>query len=70
MLFLSVCESPLADHGSCLLQHEDTKRLLTKYSFEKNFRLRDTLAAIPNDLAGAAGDASDQTQISASSDPA
>jgi hypothetical protein len=37
---------------SFFLQHEDTKRLLTKYSYEKTFRLRDTLAAVPNDLAG------------------
>jgi hypothetical protein len=34
----------------CVLQHEDAKRLLTKYSLEKNFRLRDTLAPIPEDL--------------------
>jgi hypothetical protein len=32
------------------LQHEDAKRLLTKYSLEKNFRLRDTLAPIPENL--------------------
>ncbi len=33
-------------------QHEDAKRLLTRYSHEKTVRLRDTLAAVPVDLAG------------------
>lgn len=35
-----------------LPQHEDAKRLLTRYSYEKTVRLRDTLAAVPVDLAG------------------